>query len=135
MKTIANRGRAHVFRALLAIIVAAAALAGCARNLNYSEYSPTVSADGRMIVYQTDRVGESKYKLYTKFRTLLGWTPPIHLIFANSRIDDDGGPFITYDQNYLLLSSDKPGGQGDVDLWISRRKAACGARRKTWAGP
>ncbi len=103
-------------------VMAALLAGGCARNINYSEYSPSISADGRMIVYQTDRIGEDKYKLYMKYKTVLGWTGAIPLLFANSRIDDDGAPFITYDQNSLLLSSDKKGGQGDVDIWIAPRK-------------
>jgi len=107
---------------MAALLLSILALAGCARNLNYSEYSPSVSADGRMIVYQTDRIGPDKYKIYLKYKTLLGWTPAIPLLFANSAVDDDGAPFITYDQNRLLVSSDKGGGQGGVDIWISERR-------------
>ncbi len=114
-------GAPAVMAALLSSILA---LSGCARNLNYSEYSPSVSADGRMIVYQTDRIGPDKYKIYLKYRTLLGWTPAIPLLFANSAVDDDGAPFITYDQNRLLVSSDKGGGQGGVDIWVSERRGS-----------
>ena len=35
---------------------------------------------------------------------------------------NDGGCFITYDQNSLIFTSDRKGGMGNCDLWISQRK-------------
>lgn len=103
------------------IIVLAAAVTSCGANyLTRSQHSPTVSPDGTMLIFQSDHQSPGKYDCVVKYKTGLGWTPPVPLLFANTRMNT-AGPFITYDQNYLLLTSDQKGGRGDVDLWIAKR--------------
>jgi outer membrane protein OmpA-like peptidoglycan-associated protein len=74
-----------------------------------------------MLIFQSDHLGQGTYECVIKFKTSLGWTPPVPMIFTNTRMNT-AGPFITYDQNYLLLTSDqKGGGKGEVNLWMSKR--------------
>ncbi|MBN2160821.1 MAG: OmpA family protein [Spirochaetes bacterium] len=87
----------------------------------YSEYSPTISADGRTMIYQADIEKPKKYKIYAKQKVFNKWSNPIPLDNINSKYAD-GGCFITYDQNYLIFTSDRKGGLGNCDLWISQRK-------------
>jgi outer membrane protein OmpA-like peptidoglycan-associated protein len=87
----------------------------------YSEYSPTISADGKTMIFQADIDKPKKYKIYARQKVFDKWSKPMALDAINSKYAD-GGCFITYDQNYLLFTSDRPGGQGNCDLWVSQRK-------------
>ncbi|MCP4135418.1 MAG: OmpA family protein [bacterium] len=95
-------------------------LVSCARNVNYSEHSPTISPDGNMLIYQSNRDSAKQFKVYIKYKTPLGWSLPFPLLFANSNLST-AGPFITYDQNNLLLTAYRDGKTNNVDIWISER--------------
>ncbi len=103
------------------IIILAASVTSCGSNYMYrSQHSPTVSPDGKILIYQSNHEDPNRYDCVVRFKTALGWTPPVPLLFANTKMNT-AGPFITYDQNYLLLTSDQKGGKGEVDLWIAKR--------------
>ena len=106
---------------LIACLIIATALAAKKQNTEFSEYSPTISADGNTMIYQSDFLEKNSYKIFMRSKTMDGWTQPILLDRVCSKADD-GGPFITYDQNYLIISSTRKGGMGDVDLWMSQRE-------------
>ncbi|MCP4138289.1 MAG: OmpA family protein [bacterium] len=112
---------------ILALIQIFIALS-CASYSRYSEYSPTISADGKTLIYQSDMGQKNQYKIYLMRKTKTGWGQPVLLENINSE-SKDGGPFITYDQNALIFSSNRPGGKGYLDLWISRRDG------KNWTEP
>jgi len=85
------------------ILFLAVAVTSCGYNYaNRSQHSPTVSPDGKMLIFQSDHENPGKYDCVVKFKTNLGWTPPVPLLFANTKMNTDG-PFITYDQNNLLF--------------------------------
>lgn len=94
----------------------------------YSEYSPTISADGRTLIFQADIEKRGTYRIYQRHRVLDRWTESAPLASVNSEFND-GGCFITYDQNALLLTSNRPGGRGGTDIWISRRMG------DSWSAP
>jgi len=86
----------------------------------HGEYSPTISADGNTLIYESNSSGI--WKLYITYKTTNGWTEPELLDNVNSKDDAfDGGPFITYDNNFLIITSDRSGGLGYTDIWISER--------------
>ncbi|TGL66110.1 OmpA family protein [Leptospira kmetyi] len=58
------------------------------------------------------------------------WSDPEHLNEINSNFNEKM-PAISPDGNFLIFSSDRPGGYGDFDLWISVRNAKNG----TWSQP
>lgn len=58
------------------------------------------------------------------------WTDPEHLSEINSNFNEKM-PAISPDGNFLIFSSDRPGGYGDFDLWISVRNMKNG----TWSQP
>lgn len=89
-------------------------------NSKAGEYAPTISADGQFMIFESDRDEKYNWKLYITHKTDSGWTQPVRLDSVNSN-EWDGAPFLTYDQNYLYLSSERPGGAGDIDVWISQR--------------
>ncbi len=103
------------------LLFLAVAATSCGSNyFTRSQHSPTVSPDGKMLIFQSDYETPGEYDCVIKFKTNLGWTPPVPLLFANTKMNT-AGPFITYDQNHLLLTSDQKGGKGEVDLWIAKR--------------
>lgn len=110
-----------IFTGALFFVTALLVVSGCARNLKYSEHSPTVSPDGKMMIYQSDRMAAGNYLVYVRVKVGKTWLPPVPLVLANAPVDNTAGPFITYDQNHLLLTSDKKEGKGGVDIWISKR--------------
>lgn len=58
------------------------------------------------------------------------WSDPEHLSEINSNFNDKM-PAISPDGTFLIFSSDRPGGYGDFDLWISVRNSKNG----TWSQP
>lgn len=97
-------------------------------NVTYNEYSPTISADGMTLIFQADLFKQGTYKIYSKYKNRSKWTKPKILNNVNSNYPD-GGCFMTYDQNYLIITSKRPGGYGGVDLWMSQRQG------NTWSLP
>jgi outer membrane protein OmpA-like peptidoglycan-associated protein/Tol biopolymer transport system component len=73
----------------------------------YTEYAPSISADNKMLIYETDRAGEGKWELYFSVKNDKGkWAPPkpITRINAKGRADDlIGGPSISYDGKILFF--------------------------------
>ena len=111
--------RSRVF--LVSVIASVFLSGGCAMQPHFSEYCPTISPDGKMLIYQSQGLGDRVFKLHMKYRTAHGWTTPVYLQLANTNLNT-GAPFITYDQNYLILTSDQTGGEGGADIWVSPRK-------------
>jgi len=110
------------------MIILITGLFSCASTWKYTEYAPTISADGDTLIFQSDRNKQNNYKIYIKKKNNKTWGEPQILRTVNSDFVD-GAPFITYDQNSLLFSSNRKGGHGDIDIWISYRKGG------TWSVP
>ena len=89
-------------------------------NTTACEYAPTISADGNTLIFESDREQSYEWRLYITHKTESGWSEPLRMDNVNSS-GWDGGPFLTYDQNYLIISSDRDGGLGHNDIWISKR--------------
>lgn len=95
-------------------------------------FSPAISADGRTIIFESDILEKYNYKIYMSQIIGRSWSKPYLLDkvnFNSNAREIDAGPFITFDQNSLLITSTKDGGIGDEDIWISHRSG------KTWQKP
>jgi len=112
----------------IATLLCAAIGISCATGPRYSEFSPTISADDRMMIFQSDREKRHRFRLYYKQKIDGRWREPVFMEGLGA-VEGDGGPFITYDQNYLVFSSLRKGGAGNLDLWISQRLGT------TWGPP
>lgn len=78
-------------------------------NSKQIEYAPSISADGRTIIYQSNKDG--KYKLYIAQKEGSEWkSKPIHSInnykSSNSLI---AGSSISHDGNYIYFFASFPG--------------------------
>lgn len=93
----------------------------------FNEYAPSISANNKTMIFETDRAGEGKWELYyTTKNEKNKWTPPKPIVNINKigkENDLIGGPSISYDGKTLFFFSSFEGGQGDMDIYFS-----------TWSG-
>lgn len=121
---------------LLLILFITTVCMGCVRNLNYSEHSPSISPDGKIMIFQSNRLSSGTYKIYVRVKAGKTWLPPVPLSLSNGHEGNTAGPFITYDQNYLLLSSDNKNGKGELTSGYQKGwENSVSANRKTSALP
>lgn len=66
--------------------------------------------------------------------TIDKWSIPSHLTEINSDFDDKM-PTISPDGKYLVFSSNRPGGFGEFDLWISERVHTATDPNPKWSRP
>lgn len=88
------------------------------------EYAPSVSADGNVILFQSNRSG--KYELYESNKQQNGtWSTPTKLTGAINDYGTDqdliGGPSITYDGNRIYFFASYDDGYGAEDIYYSDR--------------
>ncbi|MBW3599398.1 MAG: serine/threonine-protein kinase [Planctomycetes bacterium] len=87
-----------------------------------NESGPCLSADGLELIF--NRVGDEDYDLYRSARATTAdpWGEPEAIQELNSpSIDRDAT--LSGDGRILIFTSDRPGGSGGEDLWVSRREA------------
>ena len=65
--------------------------------------------------------GEQKSRIYTATRLAGTWGEPFALPFNDNEFDDYH-PSINIDGDVLYFSSDRPGGMGGMDLYVSHKK-------------
>jgi OOP family OmpA-OmpF porin len=90
----------------------------------YSEFSPTVSADGNTMIFQSDREGKSVWRLYITYQKSGIWSTPKPLEAVNNFVGPGeflGGAFLSYDGNTLFFSSDRKGSMGGIDIWYTQK--------------
>ncbi|CAG1008559.1 hypothetical protein PHYC_03582 [Phycisphaerales bacterium] len=81
------------------------------------EYEPKVSADGTTMVLVRRKPGENA-DLFTSRWTPQGWTAPAPISELDSE-HDELGPEFSFDGSLLYFYSDRPGGMGGYDIWVS----------------
>jgi len=83
----------------------------------------TMRKDGREIFFSSDRAGGSGgFDIYTSTRRSVHepWSAPVNLGALNTT-SNDMQPSLSADGRTLVFSSNRPGGFGANDLWISTR--------------
>lgn len=90
---------------------------------NAIEYAPSISADGKTIIFETNKSGS--YKLYESKKDNSGnWTPPIPIDNINNFGDSTdliGGPSISFDGNILYFFASIGFGSRE-DIYFSNRE-------------
>lgn len=98
-------------------------------NTEYQEFSPTISPDGKYMIFNSNRPGGLGDEDLWISNYLNGqWSEPENLAILNSPYHDQN-PFITYDGQALLFSSDRDGGYGVADIYIAYKHG------NTWTTP
>ncbi|MEP6611272.1 MAG: OmpA family protein, partial [Mucilaginibacter sp.] len=96
---------------------------GDAETGTYTEYgTPSLTQSGKRIYFTAWRKNGNKINLAIYYGQFVNnrWTT---LVKLNSNVNTNGynalQPFVTGDGKRLFFASDKPGGQGGMDLWVS----------------
>jgi hypothetical protein len=97
-------------------------------NNSTYEFTPEISLDGLSLYFESRRrSGHGNYDIWvttkeTSERIPEGyWNTPINLGPSVNGVFGDQGLHISSDGLLLLLSTNRPGGDGNWDLWMTRR--------------
>lgn len=86
---------------------------------------PSIRHDGREIIFQSNRPGSLSAALdlwvATRASTLDGWSSPVSLGTTVNTISIDNNANLSADGRTLFFSSDRAGGFGGLDLYVSTR--------------
>ena len=92
-------------------------------NEEPSKGAINISQDGDWLIFAGNfpSSGFGNFDLYISYQTPQGWSEPINL---GSQINTEfweSSPSLSSDKNTLYFSSDRPGGYGGKDLYVSHR--------------
>jgi Tol biopolymer transport system component len=93
---------------------------------SYDDSSPFISADGLSLYFASNRPGGSgDFDLLVATRTPASetWSEPVNLGQSINSSSLEWHPSLTADGLELYFDSDRPGGQGSWDLWVSKRES------------
>lgn len=99
-------------------------------NSSAIEYAPSISADGRTMIIESNRDG--RYKLYDSKLKNGKWTTPVPIDAINNYGDSTdliGGPSVSFDGNTLFFFASFREGLGSEDIYYSERSG------DTWTKP
>jgi len=90
-------------------------------NTGYSEKHPTISADGRVLLFTSNRPGGmGNYDIWRSEWTGSGWSAPVNLGDSVNTAGEEHSPFLHPDGQTLYFSSTGWPGMGRGDLFCSR---------------
>ncbi len=100
-------------------------------NTRENEGAHCLSADGKLLVFTAcnRRDGYGSCDLYFSNLRNGSWTTPRNMGADINSSSWDAQPSLSANGRELIFSSQRPGGKGDRDLWLSRRTAS------GWAPP
>jgi len=93
---------------------------GATVNGSASDHCPSISADGRMLFFMSNREGgHGAFDIWLTTRETRDddWCTPRNLGPGVNGPDFDGTPNISQDGSTLYFMSGRPGGEGKFDLW------------------
>lgn len=91
-------------------------------NSDNLDAEPTFSADGRTVYFNChDREGRSGSDICVTHFVESTWSEPIVVKEVSSDNYSDFEPLLSPDGSQLFIMSDRPGGKGSMDLWVSNR--------------
>jgi len=97
---------------------------GPAVNTAYSDSAPAVSKDGLSLYLTSVRpggLGEGDIWVSQRSSVDEPWGPPVNVPALNSE-DTDQAPALSRDGHYLFFATDRDGGLGGLDIWVSHRE-------------
>jgi hypothetical protein len=93
-------------------------------NSSFLDMGSSISADGLSLYFGSDRPGSSgDWDIWVTTRTSvsLPWEPAVNLGATINSSGFDGHPCISPDGLTLLFTSNRSGGYGDWDIWMTKR--------------
>jgi hypothetical protein len=91
-------------------------------NTGVYENYPSVASSGALYWAGYRAGGRGRNDLWSAPRRGEAWGPAGNLTALNSE-GTDADPYVAPDESYILFSSDRPGGAGEGDLYLSVRRA------------
>ncbi|MFM8913127.1 MAG: OmpA family protein, partial [Flammeovirgaceae bacterium] len=88
-------------------------------NTNFREGASTISADGRLLIFTI--CGYQGCDLYQSTKVGDQWTKPASLGAGVNSAGWEAQPALSADGNTLFFVSDRRGGLGGYDIWLSQR--------------
>src|SRR5439155_609132 len=91
---------------------------------NANDAAVTVRADGRELLFWSTRPGGlAGADLWVSTRQTVhdSWSPPVNLPAPLNSSSDDLTPSLSFDGRTLIFASNRPGGSGGNDLYMSTR--------------
>ena len=139
---IQNHARHHVslVLALIALIAAAIVVPGSRAlavsnsapvnlgpviNSALNDQQPAISKDGLSLYFASNRSGGlGGFDMYVSQRASVDdpWSSPLNLGPTVNTGSNEGNPAFSRDEHLMFFQSDRPGGLGGIDLWVSRRE-------------
>jgi outer membrane protein OmpA-like peptidoglycan-associated protein len=98
--------------------------AGKPLNTGNNEGAQTISGDGRYMVFTAcnRQDGFGRCDLYVSVKQGDNWSVPVNLGLPVNTKYRETQPSITPDGRTLYFSSDRPGGKGQHDIWVTTRE-------------
>jgi Tol biopolymer transport system component len=90
----------------------------------FNDLTPGVRHDGLEVFVASNRQGSiGAQDLWVSARTAVGdlWPTPVNLGLAVNSSFNDNFPSVSSDRESLFFSSDRPGGSGGLDIYVSTR--------------
>jgi len=94
-------------------------------NSSAHDWAPSISADGLTLYFGSRRSGGyGGYDLWVTIRETIHdeWGSPVNLGGTVNSAHKTHGMSISHDGLLLFFSSDRPGGSGGFDFWVTRRE-------------
>lgn len=106
-------------------------------NTPLNEGAQTISADGRMLFYTLcdAPLGYGSCDIYFTMKIGDSWTDPINLGPPMNTGDWESQPSVSADGRQLFFSSQRPGGLGSYDIWMSESDGKGGWTKPVNLGP
>jgi outer membrane protein OmpA-like peptidoglycan-associated protein len=92
-------------------------------NTQYNEGTCTISADGKILIF-TSCMGRRNYgscDLFISYREGIDWSRPVNMGQNINSTFWDSQPALSADGRRLYFVSERPGGEGKRDIWMSER--------------
>ena len=83
--------------------------------------SPSISSDGLELYFTSDRSGNTDLWVLTRATKDDPWEEPVNLGSTVNSSADDFGPSISGDGLSLYFGSQRSGGLGKIDIWVTTR--------------
>jgi len=94
-------------------------------NIEPSKGAIDISQDGEWLIFAGNFPGKGSgdFDLFISYNTPAGWSEPVNMGYSINTEFWESGPSLSPDKNTLYFSSNRPGGYGGRDLYVSYRKA------------
>lgn len=94
-------------------------------NSTVNDQQPAISKDGLSLYFASNRTGGlGGFDMYVSQRASVDdpWSSPLNLGATVNTAFDEGNPAFSRDEHLMFFQSKRPGGLGNIDIWVSQRE-------------